>query len=208
MVQSKWLFLCGFVFSLTILKVEAQDRYAVFYKYKPQESLSLENPQGFLTSKAIQRRNREGVQVDSLDLPVSQKYVDQVFDIAHYILYQRLETLVDLADSGKNLIYEVNVNELKHLEAQVADRLANLDIFMLIRGPHEKLTKEEEEIILKVSGQASVILGSGISEFNVKSLVAELKLYGIALEGGEEIKPGLKDFDELADILEELEVED
>jgi subtilisin family serine protease len=88
MVQSKWLFLCGFVFSLTILKVEAQDRYAVFYKYKPQESLSLENPQGFLTSKAIQRRNREGVQVDSLDLPVSQKYVDQVFDIAHYILYQ------------------------------------------------------------------------------------------------------------------------
>lgn len=125
-----------------------------------------------------------------------------------WIQHQRLETLVELADSGKNLIYEVNVNELKHLEAQVADRLANLDIFMLIRGPHDKLTKEEEAIILKVTGQASVILGSGISEFNVKSLVADLKLYGIALEGGEEIKPGLKDFDELADILEELEVED
>ncbi len=67
---------------------------------------------------------------------------------------------------------------------------------------------EEEEVILKISDKTSVILGSGISEFNVKSLVSSLNLYGIALEGGEEIKPGLKDFDELADILEELEVED
>ena len=53
-----------------------------------------------------------------------------------------------------------------------------------------------------------VILGSGISAFNVKKLVDDLGLFGISLEGGEEIKPGLKDFDELADILEELEVED
>jgi len=39
-------------------------------------------------------------------------------------------------------------------------------------------------------------------------LVKKHHIYGIALKGGEEITPGYKDFDELADILEKLELED
>jgi len=39
-------------------------------------------------------------------------------------------------------------------------------------------------------------------------LVEETGVKGIEMEGGEEIKPGLKDFDELAEILEALEIED
>ncbi|PZX47830.1 S8 family serine peptidase [Algoriphagus chordae] len=65
----------------------AQDRYAVFYKYKPQESLSLEKPSEFLSQKALDRRSREGVAPDSLDLPVSQKYLDAVYEKSNYILY-------------------------------------------------------------------------------------------------------------------------
>lgn len=66
---------------------QAQDRYAVYFKYKPQESFSLQNPQEFLTQKAIQRRNREGIQADSLDLPVSEKYLLAVSEFAEYVLY-------------------------------------------------------------------------------------------------------------------------
>ncbi|RAI94098.1 S8 family serine peptidase [Algoriphagus yeomjeoni] len=76
--------LLGMAFSGTLA---AQDRYAVFYKYKPQESLSLDRPSEFLSQKALSRRSKEGVAPDSLDLPVSQKYVDAVFDKANYILY-------------------------------------------------------------------------------------------------------------------------
>lgn len=65
----------------------AQDRYAVFYKYKPQVSLSLDKPLEFLSQKAIDRRSKEGVLADSLDLPVSQKYVDEVSQKSDYILY-------------------------------------------------------------------------------------------------------------------------
>jgi subtilisin family serine protease len=65
----------------------AQDRYAVFYKYKPQPSLSLDRPTEFLTQKALLRRGREGVKADSLDLPVAKKYEDQVLEISDYILY-------------------------------------------------------------------------------------------------------------------------
>lgn len=52
-----------------------QDRYAVFFKHKPQEGYTLAIPEGYLTSKAISRRAREKISMDSLDLPVSQKYL-------------------------------------------------------------------------------------------------------------------------------------
>ncbi|MFN3996592.1 S8 family serine peptidase [Algoriphagus sp.] len=81
-----------FGFGLLILMLvgfvsKAQDRYAVYFKYKPQTTLSLQNPQQFLTQKALQRRSREGIQADSLDLPVSGKYLSEVSKIANYMLY-------------------------------------------------------------------------------------------------------------------------
>jgi phosphoribosylanthranilate isomerase len=57
------------------------------------------------------------------------------------------------------------------------------------------LNTDQKESIRSISKNAKVILAGGISPFNVKSTVSELDLFGIALEGGEEIKPGLKDFD-------------
>lgn len=77
-------FLLGMAFSGNLA---AQDRYAVFYKYKPQERLSLDKPNEFLSQKALDRRIREGVAPDSLDLPVSKKYVDAVYEKSNYVLY-------------------------------------------------------------------------------------------------------------------------
>jgi len=64
-----------------------QDRYVVKYKYKPQTEYSLEEPGAFLTQKALDRRDREGVLADSTDLPVSQQYVDEVRGMVEKILY-------------------------------------------------------------------------------------------------------------------------
>ena len=87
-MRASKLLVLTFIYFLAVGSIWAQDRYAVFYKYKPQNGLSLDKPQDFLTSKAIQRRAREGVQADSTDLPVAQKYVDAVFEKSNYILYQ------------------------------------------------------------------------------------------------------------------------
>lgn len=75
-----FLFLLGF-------SSRAQDRYAVYFRYKPQSGLSLARPQEFLTQKAIDRRTREGIQVDSLDLPVSDKYLEALTSMSQYTLY-------------------------------------------------------------------------------------------------------------------------
>lgn len=69
------------------ISTQAQDRYAVYFKFKPQSGFSLSKPEEFLTSKSIERRNREGIQADSLDLPVSAKYLDEVATLSDYVLY-------------------------------------------------------------------------------------------------------------------------
>ena len=76
-----------FVFFCFSWSVQAQDRYAVYFKYKPQTSYSLSRPTEFLTQKALDRRTREGIQADRLDLPVASKYLDQVATLSNYVLY-------------------------------------------------------------------------------------------------------------------------
>ena len=50
-----------------------------------------------------------------------------------------------------------------------------------------------------------VIIGFGISKENVTEVLEQIKPAGIGLQGGQEIKPGLKDFDTLQEIFEVLE---
>ena len=61
--------------------------------------------------------------------------------------------------------------------------------------------------LLHLAKQYPILLGFGLDPDYVATLLKEHKLAGIALRGGEEIRPGYKNFDELADILEAVEVE-
>jgi serine protease AprX len=79
-----FFFGCFLAFGLT---VQAQDRYAIHYKYKPQTLHSLENPETYLSSTAIERRFRYGIPLDSLDLPVSEKYIEILLPKVQEFLY-------------------------------------------------------------------------------------------------------------------------
>jgi subtilisin family serine protease len=65
----------------------SQDRYAVVFRYKPQTSYTLAAPETYLTAKAISRRGREKISIDSLDLPVSEKYLLGLAPHAQELLY-------------------------------------------------------------------------------------------------------------------------
>jgi phosphoribosylanthranilate isomerase len=62
------------------------------------------------------------------------------------------------------------------------------------------------EFITVVSNQFSVLL-SPEKDVNINSVLDALPVKGIALNGSQEIKPGLKDYDHLAEVLELLEEE-
>jgi hypothetical protein len=86
--MSKSIYFLAFLLSFGwTTKGFAQDRYAVFFKFKPQKEYSLASPSKFLTQKAIQRRAREKFAVDSLDLPVATAYLQGINAFSQELLY-------------------------------------------------------------------------------------------------------------------------
>jgi subtilisin family serine protease len=86
--MSKSIYFLVFLLSFSwTTKGLAQDRYAVFFKFKPQKEYALASPSKFLTEKAIQRRAREKVAVDSLDLPVTAAYLQGISAYSQELLY-------------------------------------------------------------------------------------------------------------------------
>ena len=53
-------------------------RYIVRFKDKGSNPYAINNPSAYLTNRAIQRRARYGIAIDSLDLPVTPRYLDSV----------------------------------------------------------------------------------------------------------------------------------
>ncbi|MDN3203592.1 S8 family serine peptidase [Algoriphagus sediminis] len=96
------------VILLWAFSAKAQDRYAVFYKYKPQEEFSLSNPSQYLTQKALDRRSKEGVQIDSLDLPVSNKYISEVEILSEYIIFNSKWFNASVAVLSESAVKEVS----------------------------------------------------------------------------------------------------
>lgn len=125
-----------------------------------------------------------------------------------WVEHDRIDELIKIKKAGYQVIYKMDLPEVKHMEKDVSNLLKNEGILFHITSNDDPLTESDKEVISLLTETCDVILGAGLSSENVIELIDELNLKGIVLEGGDEIKPGLKDFDELADILEVLEIED
>ena len=102
---------------------------------------------------------------------------------------------------GKHFIYKVgDLNQINSIPE-------HSDIhYYLVKG--QNLDADALKILKDFSKKHSVLLGFGINKKNIKDLLSKTHIKGIELKGGSEISPGLKDFDDLADILEILEMEE
>ena len=124
-----------------------------------------------------------------------------------WIESEDLDTLLQLKSLGKNLIYRVKLEELDTILPKIK-LLQKQEITLHITSTIKSITIDNESIIKKLSSQLNLFLGAGITAENASSFSELPGLYGFALDGGDEIKPGLRDFDQLAAILESLELED
>lgn len=59
-------------------KAFSQARYIVRLKDKGNSPYSLSNPSAYLTARAIARRTRYTIAIDSLDIPVTPRYIDSI----------------------------------------------------------------------------------------------------------------------------------
>ena len=66
--------------ALSIYPLLAQkvSRYRIYLRDKVGTSYTLDHPQAFLSMKALERRARQQLSVDSTDLPLNKAYVDEI----------------------------------------------------------------------------------------------------------------------------------
>jgi phosphoribosylanthranilate isomerase len=118
-----------------------------------------------------------------------------------------LDTLIQLKNLGKKLIYRVSMEGIESIVQQI-ELLNQYQITLHITSIESILTIDNEVFIKELISKISLFLGFGINPENASSLSEIPGLAGLALDGGDEIKPGLRDFDQLASILENLELAD
>lgn len=75
-MNKKLLFLFSAIFFC--LHASSQNRYAVLLTDKNNSPFSISNPLAFLSQRAIDRRNTQGIAITSHDFPVNPSYVNQI----------------------------------------------------------------------------------------------------------------------------------
>ncbi|GAB3813723.1 phosphoribosylanthranilate isomerase [Pontibacter rugosus] len=77
--------------------------------------------------------------------------------------------------------------------------------FIIFSDDFTTVDETNTRFLSDICDKFNVYIGFGVDKDNISSVLQNIKPAGIGLQGGHEIKPGLKDFDELADIFEEIE---
>jgi len=80
--------------------------------------------------------------------------------------------------------------------------------YFLLHSENLNFSEPLFDKLRELCAKFSIILGFGISPENVKQIVEQMKPQGISLDGGTEIRPGYKDFEDLSEVLELIFVEE
>ena len=126
-----------------------------------------------------------------------------------YIQTDRIDLLEEFGRLRAPVILNLNVDGYTDSKAveKVFEYAHGLVEYFLVHSQHEGVNLQQLRGIASLTKRFNIVLGSWISNQNIADVLAMGDFTGIALKGGEEIKPGYKDFDELADILEVIEIE-
>jgi phosphoribosylanthranilate isomerase len=111
------------------------------------------------------------------------------------------ELVQSLQNVGLKVILTVDVAKLASIKA--------IPDYLLVYSYADSFSVNEHLNMLKnINKKVPVLLASGLEAGKILSWHEASALSGVAIAGGEEIRPGYKDFDEIADILEVLEDHD
>lgn len=123
----KKIFLFFFILSFVAIESNAQfTRYVVRLKNKGGSPYSLSNPSAYLSPRAIDRRNRYGIAVDSADLPVTPSYISQIGSIPNVTVLNVSKWLnaVTVQTSSSAAITAINALPFVQTVTGVAARLS------------------------------------------------------------------------------------
>lgn len=108
--------------AFTFFTQDSIPRYWIEFTDKGNSSFTFDNPQMFLSDRAIQRRINQSIELDSLDLPISNNYIQSILNSGNFtywgsskwmngIIVKTQDTLA--LDSIANYPFVVGLNQLK-----------------------------------------------------------------------------------------------
>lgn len=114
----------------------------------------------------------------------------------------------DISKLQKAVILKLNLSKGSESDiSEIIDQYSPFVEYFLLESEDSDSIEEIKSLLKIWNSSGKLLLGIGINKDSLPEIENSIKPAGIALKGGDEIKPGLKNFDELADILEELETE-
>ncbi len=124
-----------------------------------------------------------------------------------YIEIQQEFHLEMLVNTSFGIILRQKINDLGDLDELIdrSESYKSFDVSLLLVSDQLELNEEVTKKIKLLAKNCNVLLGFGITPENIELSLEKTAVKGIALQVGEEPNPVLKDFDDLADILEALE---
>ncbi|MDR1504256.1 MAG: S8 family serine peptidase [Prevotella sp.] len=85
--MKKVTLLCGLLISVSALLAQDYNyKFRLTLKDKGQTPYTIDKPEEFLSSKAIERRHRQGFAIDTSDLPISSEYLKTIENVGGVIV--------------------------------------------------------------------------------------------------------------------------
>jgi hypothetical protein len=117
-------FLFTIVLLLQAANVGAQNYYRVVFANKNNTEYSLSAPEKYLSQRAILRRTKQQIAIDSLDLPVNSFYIDSVLKVGAILVHSSKWlngiTVKTTVDSFKNIAEKISfVKEIQLTKPEI-----------------------------------------------------------------------------------------
>jgi serine protease AprX len=180
----KKIILASIFFSLLGLDTEAQfSRYIVWLKNKGSNTFSLNTPSAYLSSRALERRTRYGITIDSSDLPVSPSYVATLSAIPSVTILNVSKWLnaVCIEVSNPTAINTVQALPFVQNTGGLANRNANNSLLNKFKQTEEVLPLPVES--LKTEGSSGDYYNYGTAALQEMKLHKGEFLHNIGLRG-------------------------
>ena len=165
---------------LFLTQAQAQfTRYVVKLRNKGSSPYSLSTPSTYLSQRAIDRRTRYGITVDSTDLPVTPTYVTQIRNVPNVTVLNisKWHNSVAIQTSDPNAITAINALSFVQSTTAIAARTTTNTIEKLIIGdqPYNSPSRETQ-----LTGD---YFNYGTGSFNEINLHKGQLLHNIGLRG-------------------------
>jgi serine protease AprX len=141
-------------------------RYTVQFTDKSNSSYSLSDPSKYLSSRALERRSKQGIGIDSNDLPINADYIDSLATIPNLIVLNHSKWLNQVLVSSSDPAAIAKINSLPFVKkispvALSSKKLVEDSLEMKIKTD-QRVSLQHRETIRETNQQDGIQTGNNI----------------------------------------------